>query len=232
VRWYELVLLLLVAAGSFLFSFIADLLYNHPLIAQDSVVQGQVGANLRESNTLLSRLVALGVLAYVLHRGRRSFCDIGLVWDPKAASWGLPLFVLTFHVMTHLTTPLIYWLGQALDGPGWTPPDVSQMLFRSAELPLMGVIDSALNGFHEELIVRAYVMTEVLRLTGRMWLAVLVSVVIQTSYHFYQGVPMAVDLIPIFGVFALVYAKTRCVLPIAMAHSLSNLSSALNYGLR
>jgi len=46
---------------------------------------------------------------------------------------------------------------------------------------------SLLNPFFEELIVRAYLMTEIMDLTGSAMLAIATSVLLQASYHLYYG---------------------------------------------
>ena len=45
----------------------------------------------------------------------------------------------------------------------------------------------------EEMIVRAFFMTEIFTLTQSSRLAILVSVLLQTSYHFYHGIPYALS---------------------------------------
>jgi membrane protease YdiL (CAAX protease family) len=56
-------------------------------------------------------------------------------------------------------------------------------------------------------------------------------VCIQTSYHFYQSVPIALSHIAFFGVFALFYARTNSILPVALAHSLFDLRIDWGYGI-
>lgn len=75
-----------------------------------------------------------------------------------------------------------------------------------------------LNPFFEELIVRAYLMTEIIELTGSSALAVVLSVVVQFSYHLYYGWTGAASLCFQFLTFALYYARSRRALPIIMAH--------------
>ena len=125
---------------------------------------------------------------------------------------------------------MIYWLGQTFGPPGWHPPDVAAMLYVGG-IQIATSADDLLVGFYEELIVRAYVMSEIISLTNQPWLAILISVAVQTSYHFYQGVPLALSHVMLFTAFALFYAKTRLILPVALAHSLVDLSVTWNYGL-
>ena len=65
-------------------------------------------------------------------------------------------------------------------------------------------------------------MTEVAELTGRMGIAVFVSVGFQTLYHLYQGTPMALVNAGAFFVSAVFYASTRRITPVIVAHALHN----------
>jgi membrane protease YdiL (CAAX protease family) len=85
-----------------------------------------------------------------------------------------------------------------------------------------------LNPFFEELIVRAYLMTEVLDLTGSSTLAVALSVALQFAYHLSYGWAAAISLSFQFLIFALYYAFTRRALPIIVAHSLFDISGLLH----
>jgi membrane protease YdiL (CAAX protease family) len=81
------------------------------------------------------------------------------------------------------------------------------------------------NPFFEELIVRAYLMTEVRALTGSATLAAAISVALQTTYHLYYGWEGALSLAFQFLVFAIYYAKTRKATPVIVAHGAFDLLS-------
>jgi membrane protease YdiL (CAAX protease family) len=80
-----------------------------------------------------------------------------------------------------------------------------------------------LNPFFEELIVRAYLMTEVRELTGSSLAAIVVSVALQTSYHFVWGWRVVITNFFIFLVFAIWYAATRRATPVILAHGIFDL---------
>jgi hypothetical protein len=61
----------------------------------------------------------------------------------------------------------------------------------------------------EELIVRGYLMTEIVELGGSGALAVVISVAVQMSYHLYQGCTNGIVLVTIFAVFSIYFWKTR-----------------------
>jgi membrane protease YdiL (CAAX protease family) len=94
------------------------------------------------------------------------------------------------------------------------------------------VIHGILNGLFEELIVRGFLMTEIKRFTGSGLFAVWCSVAVQVSYHFYQGAPLALSHAATFLVFAGYYAKTNRLMPVVVAHIMSDFMSILAYALR
>lgn len=61
-------------------------------------------------------------------------------------------------------------------------------------------------------------MSEVIRLGGSCWLAVLISVAVQLSYHLYQGPAGAITITITFTVFSIYYVRTRRVMPLILAH--------------
>jgi len=229
-RWYELGLVLLIILNPVIVFLPIVGLSHLGWLAEDPGLLQRLHVNAHELAQVLRKAIALGVVACVLHRGGRSFANIGLQWSLKVAGLALPLF-LCHDLFARIDQPLTFWLGRTLTGPGWQPPDIDAMIYPAPALPLLAFGEALINGFFEELIVRAYVMTEVIRLTQKVWLAVVISVSLQISYHFYQGIPFALSHIPIFTLFALFYARTRCILPVAIAHSLGNLRYTLNHGL-
>ncbi len=85
-------------------------------------------------------------------------------------------------------------------------------------ISLFSIAFVLLNPFFEELIVRAYTMSEVMDLGGSRLLAIVVSVSLQMSYHFYQGVLRSIAIAATFTVFSIYFAKTRRIAPIILAH--------------
>ena len=83
---------------------------------------------------------------------------------------------------------------------------------------ILGVLFLIINPFFEELTARAYVISEVQFFTSSRGLAVLFSVLLQSSYHLYQGLGPALLTIPLFAVFSLYYVKTKRILPVILAH--------------
>jgi membrane protease YdiL (CAAX protease family) len=210
-----------------LFAFGPDFLAEVSSWLDRFVDSAMVSRNLRHLVEVLHDAIGLGFLWHVLHRRGRSFSDLGLDWRPGAVALVFPLFLVGV-LMQFVIAPLTFWMGETLSQPGWHPPDISSLLF-GREVRVAAVPGNLINGFFEELIVRAFVMTGVMRLTRHTWVAVVVSVAIQTSYHFYQGVPLALSHIPLFTMYSIFYAKTRSILPLALAHALVDLHSLWRY---
>ena len=180
--------------------------------------------------SVIDMVIGLAVLAYVLQQSGRSWRDIGLTWSSRAAVLALPVLLLD-QLISRIQAPAIYWLGRTLESVAWRPPNIGFMLHGDTT-EILEVAEVLLVGFYEELIVRAYLMTEIIALTRSAWLAVVVSVVVQSSYHFYQGVPLALSHVLLFTVYALFYVRTRMVLPLALAHSLADINAVWSYGLK
>lgn len=173
-------------------------------------------SNARTSFGIVHELVALILLAYVLSRRSLRFRDLGLRWSLKDIGVGLLVAVVGMlaYVFGYYAIQFIHhrMFGVWAAGPngrdlfGW--PGLAAIPF------------SLLNPFFEEMIARAYLMTEVAELTGSAALAVLASVGVQFSYHLYQGWAQAISLSFIFLVYALYYARSRRALPVIVAHGL------------
>ena len=95
----------------------------------------------------------------------------------------------------------------------------------------VSLLFAVVNPFFEELIVRAFLISEATLLTGSSGLAVILSVLLQTSYHLYQGIPNAVGDGLVFLVFSVYYAKTRRLWPVIFAHLWLDLFAVIFYRL-
>jgi membrane protease YdiL (CAAX protease family) len=169
--------------------------------------------------TVASRLPPIAVLAFVLTRRGRTLRDIGLTfrWTDLplaalvlAASWPAPVAVAVRTVLGLKVSAY----GAAAYGFHGLRLEVL------APLSLLAILASAAA---EELIVRAYLMTEVIDLTGSALLAVGLSVFLQDVYHLYQGVFAVIQHAMPFLVYSLFYWKTRRATPIVLAHFAHNL---------
>src|SRR6266404_4447494 len=178
----------------------------------------------RYFQTLLHQLVSLGLLVYVVRQNRQGMADLGLTFQTRDIAPGIILWGISswgYRLLSPIILSACEWLGWHRTAP-YLPG--SKLNFGVVTICFILV-----NPIFEEMIVRAYLMSETIALTGSSSLAVLVSVLLQTSYHLYQGVPYALALGLVFLVFSIYYARTRRILPVIAAHFLADLFFHLHY---
>jgi len=140
--------------------------------------------------------------------------NIGLRWSMRDVGAGLLLAGLSFAVYL-LSSTFVELFHHWIYGTLAASPDAKSLFARPS---LAGIPFFLLNPFFEELIVRAYLMSEIIELSGSSKLAVAASVLVQSSYHLYYGWIGAFTLSFQFLVFALYYVRSRRALPIIVAH--------------
>jgi membrane protease YdiL (CAAX protease family) len=161
------------------------------------------------------------VLLYVLSRRGRGLREIGVT-----ARWSdLPLGLALYALLPLVGVILLFLPSSrpflAAATFGWHARLSTQVL---APLYLAGLLCAAAK---EELLVRAYMMSEVLDLTGSAFLAVASSTCLQALYHLYQGRVLAFVQALTFLTYSLFYWKTRRATPVVLAHFTHNLLLAL-----
>lgn len=177
--------------------------------------------------SMIHEISALALLWYVLRRRSKTFYDLGLRATPMDVAFG-PVLWLGAVAAYYISYPLIYRLAAMPSGYIPRRPDVGSILFAGG-VPVMAFLFQFLNPFFEELIVRAYVMTEVKNLTGSVAFAVFASTLLQTSYHFYQGIPLALSEMWGFLLFSIYYAKTNRIAAPILAHLAMDIIATLRY---
>jgi len=160
--------------------------------------------------SILQDVLTISLLAYVLHRRGRGLKSIGLTARFSDLGWALLLMFFSGLVSRAVgqifpRAPVDASVHRALLSPGF--------------FAWLAIVPGAAR---EELVVRAYLMTEVADLTGHMGIAVLASAGFQTLYHLYQGTPAALMAAGSFFVASLFYASTRRATPLIIAHALYN----------
>lgn len=175
----------------------------------------------------MHEVTALGLLWYILLRRSRSIAELGFSWENKdvirsvlvggagilasTAVYGL-IYIARLSTKSHITATAT----------------VERVLFGGG-VTLMTIVFQFINPFFEELIVRAYLMTEVRQLTNSVSRAVILSTLLQMSYHFYQGATLAFAAGGTFLVFSIYYAKTNRITPVILAHLYMDVYSTLAY---
>lgn len=181
----------------------------------------------RLSAALIEEASALFLLWYVMGRQGKTRADIG--WNPKwtdvVKAIGLFLLVTVARWFFYYSVQLPYSAYSGHYLVGRSLQSVQSVL--GLRLSFLWVAYACLNPFCEELIVRAYTMSEILNLGGSRNLAVIVSVGVQLSYHFYQGPVNVLWLAPVFVVFSIYFARTKRIFPIILVHLVMDLVPVL-----
>lgn len=214
-RWVDLGLVLFIGFAPLLVSSIYELFF--PTVAS------AVPTNLRFSVGLIQQTGVLALCLILLRRQGRSFKNIGLSlqwWDvPK----GIGLFILSY------ITFLVVEIGIQFSHFLWTGSIVQlrdpKTIFPGASLMLLLMYMVAAPLF-EEILIRGYLMTELIGLSCPVWLAATASVVLQGGYHLYYGLATAFMLSAGFAVLATYFAISRRLLPVILAHFLWDLTAS------
>ncbi len=171
-------------------------------------------SRLGAASLILHESIALGVLAYVLSQQRRTLQEVGLQFRVSDFGIGLLLMVGAL-VAASLSQAAVYLWNQvagALEVPAAGNPVIV------GALGVVGLVFVALNPVFEELLVRGYFTTELAVLTRSRWIPTAASVLLQGSYHLYQGIPNALAVTACFLVWAVYFNRTRRLGPVIIAH--------------
>jgi membrane protease YdiL (CAAX protease family) len=220
-RWLEVVVVTSVAFTSP----VLGAVYSHFLGRTNSNSSTQFGLLM----ALIGRLPSLLLLAYVLWRSGRTFKDIGLRWSWKDAGVGVPL-VLVAYLFQRYEHNLMYKFLWAIGDKETVNSSAALIRGYWAQTPYLspvGLVYQVVNAIHEEVLVRAYLMTEIIDLTGSAKIAVIASVLLQTSYHIYYGWLGAFAVGCAFLIFALYFAWARKGLPCVVAHWLMDMVAVM-----
>jgi len=168
-------------------------------------------ADIRYLYSIFEDVLTISLLAYVLYRQGRNLKAIGLTARISDLGWGLSILFFS-RLVSHAMIPLLASFSMNL-------ADRPAPLSHPGLFLWLAIVPGAVR---EELVIRAYLMTEVAEITGHMGLAVLASVGFQTLYHLYQGTPAALINAGTFFVASVFYASTRRATPLIVAHVIHN----------
>jgi membrane protease YdiL (CAAX protease family) len=175
-------------------------------------------------------LAALGLLCYILFRRSRSLSDLGMSWTRKDFGHSFLVLLLALAASS-VVFSCLYFSGLTAISYGAAGNRVGRVLFGGG-VSLATIAFQFINPFYEELIVRAYLMTEIRQLTNSMSRAVIISTLLQMSYHFYQGAPLAFSEGACFLVLSIYYARTNRITPVILAHLYMDVWGTLAFMLR
>jgi membrane protease YdiL (CAAX protease family) len=168
--------------------------------------------------TIVFELVILGCLYGLLRWQGRGFQSLGFsfIVSLRDCLHSVGLFVGAYLAM-YVAYLLVLIFYVVINGHPPSPWQGQATVFGSTA-SVFALVLCFINPFFEELLVRAFVITEVEYLSGSVRVAVVASVLLQSAYHLYQGVPNALSLGAGFAVVSVYFARTRRILPVILAH--------------
>ncbi len=173
---------------------------------------------------LIAELTSLLVLWFVLTEHKRTWREIG--WQPRwmdiphgivliLASGGAARLVTLFFQASFLRYTGHYLQPRTVHG------------VTGAGISVFTIVFVFVNPLFEELIVRGYAMSELTALGSSRNFAIFVSVLLQMSYHVYQGLVRGIGLTAAFLVFSIYFSRERRIIPIVVAHFWSDVAALI-----
>ena len=164
--------------------------------------------------TVIFEAIQFAFLAWFLRIRGWTLEKLGLAFSWSSTVAGLALLAITYALVVgaQYIAQIVfdYDLAAAIArGPKVDPALSMQLVF----------LVSVVNGIFEELFVVAYIVVALSERRG-MWVAINASVVVRLLYHLYQGPIGVITIVPMGLLFAYVYARTRKLWPLIVAHVL------------
>lgn len=218
-RFIELILLLgVVFLPSIIQSFYA-------LFSKEDIVSMRGGSlSFRFLHGIVWEALSLCLLIYFLYRRGKGLKDVGFSFKWKDILSGIILFI-SITVLSIILQYVLKSLGIKIEQP-------RNIDFLKGNITILYVLFIIINPFFEELIVRAFTMTEIEYLTGNAYLAALISTLLQTSYHLYQGLYSAFTLAVMFIVYSLFFGKYKRIAPVIIVHALFDIIAMMQFAAR
>lgn len=206
-RWVDLGLVLLISFFPSIFA--ATVAWLSP--ASDAVAWSVP----RFLSGIMREVTCLILLLYVLSRQHRSLSSIGFRPRRRDPFIALGLAIAAFF-LSAIQTGIIARGTILLFG---RPADMRHPDMTGGAPLILLLTYGIMAGIFEETLVRGYLMTELIALGKPVWLATIISITLQTSYHVYYGLAGALSISSIFIVFAIYFAFSRRLLPVILAHA-------------
>jgi membrane protease YdiL (CAAX protease family) len=156
------------------------------------------------------------VTLYLVHRSEEPLGRFGLT---RPAFWDVPIGV---GLLFAAETLWLYACGLVSWEEGTTTSDFYPRPQQRADYALM-LLKHGANGFAEELVTRAYLITRFEHLLRSRVGALLLSGVLFASYHAYQGPGGVAYMLAFAAVYGAVFLLVRRIWPLAIGHALYNI---------
>lgn len=212
-RLLELFLILAIAVAPSLFSSISIFLTGYEY---EAIIDPR-SALLLWGRKIITNLAAIASVIYVLFRQGRKLSHIGFYFSKTDFPNSILLTVFAYLAIG-LSWVVIYYIYYLATGHILSEPITKNIEFLKSGITAWSLLAMIINPFYEEIVVRAYTMSEIKYLTKNNILAIIFSVALQASCHLYQGNISVLLLAPIFLVYSFYYSKTQRIMPIILSH--------------
>ena len=215
-RLYYFILILLFAVG---YAYYGCFSY----LAFPDNFSGQQPISAKFLFMVFHEILCIALLSLVLAERGETFSNLGVSFERKDLfhSFGLFFGSLVVQFVLLWGYMFVMWcITGDFNFKSFMDTDSAEsFLIAISKTPiyLLGIV-TLVNPFFEEIIVRAFFMTEFNRFVKSGLLAVLSSTLIQTGYHFYQGWTYTVVHFLTFLFFSIYYQKTKRATPLILAH--------------
>lgn len=198
----EFIFVFVFAFGYFLLGSFSSLLYPK----SESIVNQRGLACI-----LVYEVFVFSVVWPILSIRNWSFNSIGLKPSIKDTFIGFIIYifiVILYVVLVMIVITIFAPLRNVFENTQLVDPNINIFLI---------IFVSVINPAFEEIFVCAYVIEKIKKHKG-LALGIMVSVLIRTLYHLYQGLAGIFLIVPMGIIFALWYGKTKRLWPLIVAH--------------
>jgi membrane protease YdiL (CAAX protease family) len=194
-----------------------------PSLAASFLISGHsnLGFKTGAAFSILNDLGLISLIFYFIWRNREPLYSIGLTRHhfPKEVFWGLVLFI-----------PIMYGtnlLSSALQSAGFSAPaKLPSFLVAKGHAGLMlAVVLVIVVAFVEETIFRGYLIRRFNSVSRQPWLAVVLSAVIFSIGHGYEGMAGVISIFALGVVLAVVYLWRKSLIAPMTIHFCIDFSS-------
>jgi membrane protease YdiL (CAAX protease family) len=165
---------------------------------------------------IIFELMSIGLLGFVLSKQNKSLKDILITFKWADIPISIVLTVLSYFIFNSGIF-IFNKLFIIINGQGYVSPEFNNPYVQSG-LTIFAILLVVINPFYEELIIRAYTIPELLYFTDSKFIAVAISVIIQTLCHLYQGGDATFALFLTFILDSAYYVQTKRIWPIILSH--------------
>jgi membrane protease YdiL (CAAX protease family) len=163
---------------------------------------------------IIFEVIQLGFLAWFLRIRGWTLEKFGLSFSWRGTAAGIALLVFTYAVILGARYVAQFIFDYDIEAAIARAPKVDSDL----SMQLVFLV-SVVNGIFEELFVAGYIITALAERRG-MWVAINVSVVVRLLHHLFEGPIGVLTAVPMGLLYGYVYARTRQLWPLVVAHML------------